>query len=194
MGELRRGLARARPTTRAELEADLRRLFPLIVPSEYFKRAFPAPHDPLPNEQLALTWVLLQPTTMLYLTADEAERFDAQGFAWKARSVENLEKAGGVATQDRRSATGQLAWVGMMHRDGWGSSRVSLASRCSVLFPEGYWIALPDRSYGMAISKTLAAGELEEVKEMVSKMFQGATTPMSGRLHEPAEFAIPRES
>jgi hypothetical protein len=175
------------------LEEDVRRLFPLIVPSKYFERPFPAAHEALPNEKLALTWVLLQPTTMLYLTPDEAARFDAEGFAWKARAIENLERIAAVATQEKRDATGQLAWVTMMQQDGLGSSRLLLATQWSGLFPEGYWVALPDRSCGMAISKALAPTELDEVKRMISSMFQGATTPMSGELHEPAELAIPTE-
>src|SRR5215470_9176315 len=65
--ELRRALDRTAPSTRPELEADLNRLLPLLVPAEYFdpEKRFPSVCTPLPAKHLALTWVILQPTTML---------------------------------------------------------------------------------------------------------------------------------
>ena len=192
--ELRRGLSRKQPSTRPELEEELERLFPLIVPREYFELGMPAPHHALPEKDLALTWVLLQPTTMLYLTPEEAERFDKAGLAWKEKAIENLAfDPGGMATHEKKSPDGRLLWVAMMHHDGLGSSRTLLAPGWKQAFPEGYWLALPDRSFGMVISRSLKPPELAEVKTMVAQMYVGATTPMSGRLYEPEELAIPDE-
>ncbi|QSQ26072.1 hypothetical protein JY651_14585 [Pyxidicoccus parkwayensis] len=192
--ELRQALNRKQPTTRAELEADLQRVFPLIVPHEYVKSGMPIAHHPLPEKDLALTWVLLQPTTMRYLTPDEAARFDKEGFPWREKAIENLADAPeGMATHEKKSPDGRLLWMAMMHGDGLGSSRALLAPDWSHTLPEGYWLALPDRSCGMAISKSMKPSELAEVKTMVAAMYERATTPMSGRLYEPEELALPKE-
>lgn len=61
------------------------------------------------------------------------------------------------------------------------------------MFPEGYLLALPDRSCGMVISKSMKLPELGEVKAMVARMYESATTPMSRRLYEPEELAVPAE-
>lgn len=194
LAEMRRAAARPVPSTRAELESDVQRLFPVIVPQSYADLGMPAVLETLPGEGLAVTFALLDATTMTYLTKDEARRFDEEGLKWQQAAIMNLANApGGAATHSKNAPDGRLQWVAMMHKDGLGSSRTLLTRGWRYTFPEGYWVALPDRSCGMVISKSLSPAELAEVKTSIEKMYEGATTPMSPRLYEQDDLAIPTE-
>src|SRR6266699_1550302 len=78
-----------------------------------------------------------------------------------------------------------------MNDDGLGSSRLLLTDELARQFPEGYLVALPDRSCGLAISKRLGWNEHREVEAMVADMHKGATTPMCSDVREPREL-LPR--
>jgi hypothetical protein len=70
-----------------------------------------------------------------------------------------------------------------MHSDGIWSSRLLLAHEWSLALPGGYYLALPDRSYGLLVPHGITAAELANVKTLVSTMYQGATVPMSDQLY-----------
>ena len=164
-------------------------LRPLIVPSAYFAGGdFPAPHRRLAAPDLALTWVELTPgQTMLYVTPQRAATWDAAGADWRGAALTAMRSAdaGRLYTHEKRTAGGALAYVAMMHEDGLGSSRLLLREELGTVFPEGYWVALPDRSCGLAVSRALTGSELEAVRAMIAAMHAGATTPMLPDLREP---------
>lgn len=163
------------------------RIRPLIVPAEYVDVGVPAAFDALSSPDLALTWVELSDrATMLYVTPLRAGEWDRSHAGWRAEALEEMRRAdrGQVWTHEKRTGSGALAWVGMMHEDGLGSSRLLLEPELQRTFPDGYLVALPDRSCGMAISRTNA--DLDEVRAMVSRMHEGATTPMIPDLREPS--------
>ncbi len=168
---------------------------PLIVPSSYFTTgAFPAPHVPLTAPDLALTCVMLSgPASVLYVEPQMAESWRRKGIDWVAGSLTELRRADERLrwTHESRDEDGQLNWIAFMNDDGLGSSRLLLTDELARQFPEGYLVALPDRSCGLAISKRLGWNEHREVEAMVADMHKGATTPMCSDVREPREL-LPR--
>ena len=165
------------------------------MPSEYFAHHdFPACYESLAAPDLALTWVeLTKSQTMVYVTHERAIKWDRAGVAWRTAAVSGMRDAdrGAFYTHEKRTASGGLAWVAMMHEDGLGSSRLLCRAELANVFPEGYWVALPDRSCGIAISRSLRGGELDEVRAMVSDMHRNATVPMLPDLRDP-DMLLPR--
>ncbi|PJZ53542.1 hypothetical protein [Leptospira adleri] len=172
-------------------------VYPLIVPSEYFKTgAFPAPQHPLPDERLSLTWVLLADRSMSYVNPGMSEALRRSGFDLQIDSLRQLKERSTdlIATHEKRRDDGSLLWVAMMHDDGLGSSRLLLASQLNQLFPEGYGIALPERSCGMAFSSKLSVAEKDDVRGIVKKCFESSRmSPILPDLLEPDAITIPSE-
>ena len=170
-------------------------LRPLIVPNEYFASGqFPAPHVPLAAPDLALTCVLLSdPGAMVYVTPDAADALGRSGIEWRAAALAAMRRSdeGLLWTQDRHDEDGRLLWLEFMNVDGLGSSRLLLRDDLERQFPEGYLVALPDRSCGLAISKSVDEEVLEELRAMVTEMHRAATTPMCPDLREPGAL-VPR--
>jgi len=168
-------------------------LRPLIVPSEYFASGqFPAPHVPLTAPDLALTCVLLSdPGAMLYVTPDAVDALGQSGIEWRPAALAAMRRSdeGLLWTQDRRDEDGRLLWLEFMNVDGLGSSRLLLRDDLERQFPEGYFVAFPDRSCGLAISKSVDSDVLEELRAMVADMYRHATTPMCADLREPEALA-----
>lgn len=168
-------------------------LRPLIVPREYIDLKLPAPHLPLAAPDLALTWVELADNgVMLYVTPQRARAWEKAGIDWRRAAMDAMQRAdeGHRWTHEKRADDGELQWVAMMHEDGLGSSRLLQPAGLGRLFPDGYWVALPDRSCGIAASKRLGGPALEEVRAMVEQCYTGATTPMCRGLREPADLLV----
>lgn len=164
---------------------------PLIVPAEYVRAGVPAAYASLAAPDLALAWVELTPrATMHYVTPSQAAEWDGTHPAWRENALDAMRRADHDRfwTHEKRTDTGALAWIGMMQEDGLGSSRLLLAAELARTFPEGYLVAFPDRSCGMAISRTHA--DLEQVRAMVAKMHEGATIPMIPDVREPAALRV----
>ena len=87
----------------------------------------------------------------------------------------------------------QLLWLCFMNSDGIGSSRVLLSTELTKAFPNGYYLAFPDRSCGLVIAKDISDTELKEINDMVKGMYKGATTSMSGQLHPASDFELPEQ-
>jgi hypothetical protein len=166
------------------------RIRPLIVPAEYVTVGVPAAFDALSSPDLALTWVELSDrAAMLYVTPARAREWDRTHVGWHAAALEAMRRAdrGQVWTHEKRTGSGALEWVAMMHEDGLGSSRLLLEPELERAFPGGYLVALPDRSCGMAVSRTDA--NLDEVRAMVAGMHAEATIPMIADLREPSALS-----
>ncbi len=80
-----------------------------------------------------------------------------------------------------------------MNSDGIGSSRLLLSNELTKGFPNGYYLAFPDRSCGLVIAKDISEKELKEIKDLVKGMYKGATTAMSGQLHPVSDFTLPAQ-
>ena len=173
------------------MEDSLGNLYPLIVPAEYLQTGIcKLPHVPLRASDLILTWVVLHAgQTMVYVTEAQVEQWKETGVNLAVVAIENMRRGTGdnPATHEKRDEGGKLQWVAMMQEDGLGSSRVLLTDNLQALFPEGYSLAIPERSVGMALSNDAASEHKDAFMLAVQNCHRDGTTPMLGRLLSPTD-------
>ncbi|PWK78326.1 hypothetical protein LX99_02168 [Mucilaginibacter oryzae] len=177
---------------------NLDQIFPLIVPRSYYHEStWPSPHQQLNNKEFLLTWVFFTgPGQMTYLTKDEFALLNESHKHWQQTAFENLRHS--ITDNENfftHQATGSdgktIKFLVFMHADGIGSSRILLSHELSAIFPDGYRVALPDRSVGMVVPNRINQHDLKEVKQIIKGMHQTATTSMSGQLYDAEWFALP---
>ena len=130
---------------------------------------------------------------MIYLTEANFAELNKNFGDWQQQSFENLRNEGDYfhTHTKRRHNTDHVIFISFLNNDGIGSSRVLLNIELSKGFAKGYYLALPDRSCGLIISKDITNKELEEIKTQVNEMYKNATIPMSGEIHDPLQFTLP---
>ena len=174
--------------------AELKNLVPVIIPRAYLAYDnWPGPYRLLKHPELALTWVTLELNQwMNYLTKEKADAWAHDGFDYESVALENLARFTGsaIGTHHKLDTSGNLVFTAMMHEDGLGSSRVLLHADLSQAFPQGYWVAIPERSCALVIPKRVSAEGFEEVKGLARKCWEEGTTPMLPDLLEPEDVLI----
>jgi hypothetical protein len=172
-------------------------LYPLIVPQSYYSNeTWDLPHHDLTATQFILTWVSFRgDEAMTYLTRAEYKHLNETQSDWQRRSFENLRQLTKedeyLCTHSQQSELSKnLSFIVFMHQDGIGSSRILLSKELEKLFPEGYFVAMPDRSCGVAISKDATQSELSEIKLLLKNIYTEATTPMSSELFDSNDFEL----
>ena len=178
---------------------DIKTVYPLIVPANYHvKDVWAFPHKAFNNTNYILTWVSVIALEPMYMTQDTYHKLSADHPNWNRQALENLRHA----TKDnenffthfkKTSDNSKLLFLAFENADGIGSSRILLKPELSKIFSNGYYIALPDRNFGLAIAKDIGETELKKTKILVKKMYKVATSPMSPNLHEPIDFDLPPE-
>lgn len=180
-----------------EPTTDLSNIYPLIVPQDYYvKNVWELPHYVFPDNNFILTWVSFGEGTMEYLRESNYQILNANYPGWEQIAFENLrhlDTAKGIfSTHTKMSQDGKrIIFKAFINEDGIGSSRILLSKELTSAFPNGYYVAFPDRSCGLIIPKNISREELEEMKALVKKMKKGATISMSNQLHDMADFAVP---
>ncbi|SDE31747.1 hypothetical protein [Pedobacter soli] len=176
---------------------NLEYIYPLIVPENYYlPGTWNLPHYNLNASNFIVTWVSFQGDgPMIYLTQDEYQFLTETQSGWEQRAFENLRHLihdnEYFCTHFQQSAQSKkLAYIVFMNQDGIGSSRILLSDELEKLFPNGYLVAMPDRSCGFAIAKDASEHELNEVKQLIKNMFEEATTPMSPDLFNSSDFKL----
>jgi hypothetical protein len=159
------------------MTTSLDNIYPLIVPANYYvKGTWELPHHTLPNQSFILTWVTFDTrSTMNYLTQDQYQELNTKYEGWQQNSFENLRLS--IANNEnffseyKMAADGQqILWLCIMNSDGIGSSRILLSNELTKAFPNGYYVALPDRSSGLVIASDITDKDLKEIKDMVKRM------------------------
>ena len=175
-------------------------IFPLIVPSSYYlKGTWDLPHQPFPDKRYLLTWVFFGVNnTMTYITEENFAELNEKNRGWQQRAFENLrhsitEQEIFFTHQNQTADNSKIKFLAFLHADGIGSSRILLDSELLKAFPDGYYVALPDRSCGLVIPKSVNNKHLEEVKALVRNMYKDATVPMSGEVHSSENFMLPTD-
>lgn len=177
---------------------DLNQIFPIIVPRSYYREgAWELPHQQFYNKEFILTWVFFTgPGAMTYLTKEQFLLLSESNKGWQQKAFENLRHS--ITNNENfftHHATGSdgktIRFFAFVHSDGIGSSRILLSHELSNIFPNGYQIALPDRSVGVVVPNGLSAQDLIEVRQMISDMYKKATTPMSNQLYNAEWFSLP---
>ncbi|MES2773430.1 MAG: hypothetical protein V4722_04570 [Bacteroidota bacterium] len=181
-------------------QKDVAHIYPLIVPAGYYdEKAWDLPHYPFANNAFILTWVhFIGDSAMGYLTRKDFDYFNASNQNWQQQSFENLRLSGYehehfFTSYKMDRSNGQLQWLSFMNTDAVGSGRILFSDELSRAFPNGYYVALPDRSCGMVIAKDISEDDLKKITIMIKEMHQKATTPMSGKVHLPQEFELPEQ-
>lgn len=165
-------------------------LIPVFVPSSFFTLGnWPGPYELLAVPGLGLTWSVLQPEqTMRYVDREVQAHWESAELRWRERAMQNLRDLSGAEpwTHEFRRDDGSLYAVGMMHADGTGPSRLLLRDHLEEAFPEGYRIALPEMSCGLAISASAMSPERAKIDRIVAQCFQSGTRPLVANIHDSA--------
>ncbi|MFC0516015.1 hypothetical protein ACFFGT_17465 [Mucilaginibacter angelicae] len=179
---------------------NLDNIFPLIVPRSYYTEgAWELPHQQFNNKEFLLTWVFFNsPGAMTYINKNEFSELNENNNGWQQKAFENLRHS--ITNKENffthegtmRDGKGKKFLV-FMHSDGIGSSRILLSHELSKAFPEGYYVAFPDRSCGLVMSSAVSGDELKEIKQLINNMYKNATTAMSGQLYTSGNFLLPAE-
>jgi len=129
---------------------------------------------------------------MLYVNHDTATYWEDCGIDWKARAMDNLN-----ARSDRQFCTsvfpredGTPFALVFMHDDGYGPSRLLLLDELRRHFPEGYEIALPEMSCGIALSLDATSRERAKIAGVVKQCFTAGTRPLIPGIHPAAGLTL----
>ena len=166
-------------------------LFPIFVPSSFFESGWHGPFELLKIDGLALTWILERPSnTMLYVSHTTADHWESQGIDWQERALRNLDARPGRFTTHHfnREGDGTLYAAVFMNEDGFGPSRLLLGDRLRTLFPNGYRVALPEMSCGIALAADALAEESGRILDLTQKCFADGTRPLVAGIHQPAQL------
>ena len=179
---------------------EINTIYPLIVPSGYYLAGtWDLPHQNFPNKDYILTWVFFKAeSSMTYVTRADFELLNANYPNWHQIAFENLRNSldseEGFYTRFRTSENdSKLSFLVFSNQDGIGSSRILLSYEFDQAFPEGYYVAMPDRSCGLIISKDISPAEHKILEDVITEYFGCTGTPMSSAVMPPSDFLLPSE-
>jgi hypothetical protein len=176
---------------------DIRKLFPMFAPASFFATGqWPGPSEALEASGVGMTWALdLEGGGMRYLDRPMCAHWEGEKVDWRAAALDNLRAATkDIFTHRLGRKDGSGVFVGMMmHPDGWGPSRLLLCEALEKVFPEGYRVAIPEMSCGLAFSRRLDHEEEAAVMGIVAKCFQGGTRPLAPGIFEAREI-LPKDT
>jgi hypothetical protein len=168
------------------------RLMPLIIHSTCVNsNLWDSPHQELPLRDYSLSWVIVDRNSngrVAYqdVTPEMVEVWENEGIDWQQRAVINLKVASQeLWTHQKLRPDGSVVWAIMMHHDGFGSSRTLLSPYLDKYFPDGYYVAIPDRSIGIIIPRDLSIDEMQETQKLLDSWYDTASAPMSPYLFAP---------
>ena len=165
-------------------------LLPIIVPRSYARSGgwFGSLRN-LVHPELAVTWVELgSPTAMTYVNFERQAQIEAAGVQIHEVAMQNLRKQSERPATHAKVIEGRTLFQALMHPDGLGTSRLLLLPEFRAEFPQGFWLAIPERSCGILVPKSVTPEERQVAVDMVSKCFEDGTTPMLPGLFEATAF------
>ncbi len=170
-------------------------IYPLIVPSTYYdKKVLNLPHERFPNKEYILTWVFFRTEgSMSHINQDEFTLLNNNYGNWQQEAFNNLRLSGRHFYTKFRADndTGLLSFIIFTNEDGIGSSRILLSDELRQGFPEGYYISIPDRSVGLAISKNISPTEKAALNDIINEYYGCSGTAMTKSIMEPSDFLLP---
>jgi hypothetical protein len=171
------------------------RLMPLIIHSTCLhSNLWDAPHQQLPLRDYSLSWAIVDRdrrgrVSYQDVTSEMVEVWEDEGIDWQQRAAINLKVASQeLWTHQKLRKDGSVVWAIMMHNDGFGSSRVLLSPYLDKYFPDGYYVAIPDRSIGIIIPNNLSVSEMQETQDLLESWYDSAAAPMSPHLFAPDDL------
>ena len=146
----------------------------------------------LRHPELAVTWVVLgESATMTYVSHSDAACYREEEVDYEAVALRNLmqQSEEQLFTHEKR-VNGALVFAAAMHPDGLGSSRLLLVKQWQNLFPQGYQMALPERSCAIVAPVGIPEDEHQALLEMVDDCYADGMTPMLSGLYSPEQFEV----
>jgi hypothetical protein len=171
------------------------RLMPLIIHSTCLhSNLWDAPYQLLPLRDYSLSWAIVDRNergrvSYQDVTSAMVEVWEDEGIDWQQRAAINLKVASQeLWTHQKLRQDGSVVWAIAMHNDGFGSSRVLLSPYLDKYFPDGYYVAIPDRSIGIIIPNNLSVSEMQETQDLLESWYDSASAPMSPHLFAPDDL------
>lgn len=168
----------------------LTQLLPIFVPSSFFALGnWPGPYELSRIEQLGLTWAFFLPShAMRYLDGGVRAWLELRKVDWKKQARDNADRLAEASpwTHEFRDENGAIYAVAMMHEDGAGPTRLLAERHLHQQFPNGYLVALPEMSCGIAISTTASPADTAKIAKLVEDCFESGTRPLVAGLHDGA--------
>jgi hypothetical protein len=168
-------------------------LFPIIVPRRYNKDGrWVGPLKNLKHPNLAITWAVLnEPSSMTYVSHAMAREFLEKGIDFEKEAMENLQRSAEVQLfTHEKEINDELLYVITMQRDGLGSSRLLLLDKWASVFPNGFYLGLPERSCAIVVSSRITPKDRRNVVKYVDSCFRYGNTTMLPSLHSPKLFTF----
>jgi hypothetical protein len=193
-----RELGEEQPIGDEDLDVD--KVVPLFVPSSYVESgSWRGPFATLRAPGVALAWaVLLRDDALRYVRHDMQRVWEEQGIDWKVRALQNLRELSPdpLCTGALFRDSGETWLISLMHPDGLGPSRLLLTDQLERLFPQGYRVALPERSRGFAFASNLDLEDADTIDHLVQSFYWKGDRPLSAGTFEPSDLlsAPPRGS
>jgi len=185
-----RELGEEKPIADEDLDVD--KVVPLFIPSSFVESGlWPGPFATLRARGIALTWaVLLRDDAIRYVRHEMQRGWEEQGIDWKARALQNLREISPdpVCTGALFRDSGETWLISLMHPDGLGPSRLLLADQLERLFPQGYRVALPERSRGFAFASNLDLEDADTIDNLVQSCYWKGERPLSTGTFEPDDL------
>jgi hypothetical protein len=172
-------------------QVDISALVPIFVPGAFCALGnWPGPYSLLRAKDLGLTWSVVLPNqTMRYVDRRLEEHWDSRGIQWKTLALKNLSDITmKIGTHEFRREDGTIYAVAMMHADGIGPSRLLLRDRLASLFPEGYKVAMPEMSCGLAHSNRISEPEMAKIQDTVNHCYKNGIRPLVPGIYSPEEL------
>ncbi len=181
-------------------DLDSSKVVPVFIPSSFVEDAdWAGPYTTLRAQSVALTWAVLLPGEAIRYVLHEMQReWEARGIDWKARALKNLHELSPepLGTGALFRDDGETWLISLMYSDGLGPSRLLLTDQLEGLFPNGYRVALPERSRGFAFSAELDLEDADTVESLIHNSYSKGERPLSPEIFEPSNLlsATPRST
>ncbi len=106
--------------------------------------------------------------------------WESQGIDWKMLAVNNLgERSKGTGATLFKGVSGNLAGIVMRRADGMGPSRLLFRNYLAKQFPQGYRVALPDRTCGLAFAADLGDEDRNQVPKIIDSWYTKGPLPFA---------------
>ena len=130
---------------------------------------------------------------MRYITRDQFFLLNTDYPNWQQQSFENLRNSTDNFYTNFRTdvETNALSCIIFSNNDGIGSSRILLSNELEKGFPEGYHVAMPDRAFGLVISKNISSTEEQNITNIIAEYYGCTGTAMSDYIMDKTDFSLP---
>ncbi len=171
---------------------DIFRVVPVFIPASFVEfGTWPGPYSLLRAPGIALTWAARSPDqTIQYVLHEMQQEWERRGIQWRSRAIQNLRELSTepIATGTLYRDNGDVWLISMMHADGFGPSRLLLSEELERAFPNGYRVALPERSRGFAFSSDLDLEDADTIDNLIRRCHSTGERPLSTGIFEPNDL------